>query len=188
MDDRTFRIAIVLIGHVMWLSAAALRLLRGGRALGLSRRSGWLVEQYPVLVWIPLVVATFFLTGQTDLGPGWQLAGVAIALAGSLFAAWSMWTLGRGYGVRTDVYDGAQLKTDGTYALVRHPMYLGMLDYHVGASLALESVALLFATALIVVPYTALRIAAEERVLASAFGGAWTSYAARIPALVPLPR
>jgi protein-S-isoprenylcysteine O-methyltransferase Ste14 len=178
----------VLIGHVMWLSTAALRLLRRDRALGLSQRSGWLVEHYPVLVWVPLVGATFFLTGQADLPAGWQVAGMAVALAGSLFAAWSMWTLGRGYSVRTDVYQGQPLKTDGTYAVVRHPMYLGILDYHVGASLALESVALLVTTAVIVVPYTALRIAAEERVLASAFGAAWASYAARVPALVPLPR
>jgi hypothetical protein len=138
VDDRTIRIAIVVIGHVMWLSTAALRFLRSDRAPAASRRN-WLIELYPYLVWIPLVLATFFASGQAELGRSWQLAGVAIALIGSLLAAWAMWTSRR------------------------YPKYVGILDYHVGAALALESVALIVATALIVVPYTAVRMAAERR-------------------------
>lgn len=188
MDDRTIRAAIIVIGHVMWLSTAALRILRGQRAHWVSRRAGWLVEHYTVLVWIPLVPAAFSFTGQVELPDGWQLVGVATALAGSLFAAWAMWSLGRAYGIRTDLFEGHALKTDGAYAVVRHPMYLGIIVYHVGASLALESLALLIVTGLLVLPYTALRIAAEERVLRSAFAGSWDAYAGRVPALSPLPR
>lgn len=188
MDDRGVRLAIILIGHVMWLSAGALRVLRGQRAHALSQRSGLVVEHYPLLVWIPLVLATFLAQGQVELDDAWRFAGIGVALAGSLFAAWAMWSLGRGYGIRTDVFAGQELKTDGPYAFVRHPMYLGIVDYHVGASLALESVALILATALLVLPYTAVRIAAEERVLRLRFGAMWDAYADRVPALVPVPR
>lgn len=188
MDDSTIRIASVVIGHLMWLSAAALRILRGDRATAASQRSSWLVEHYPILVWVPLVLAVFFAIQQVDLGLAWQLAGVVIALGGSLLAAWATWSLGREYGVKTDVLAVRRLRTAGPFALVRHPMYLGILDYHVGASLALESLALLLATALVIVPYTAVRIAAEERVLRLAFGAAWGDYARRVPALLPLPR
>lgn len=182
------RVAIILIGHVMWLSAAALRIWRGDRPHAASQRAGWLIENYPILVWIPLVIAAFFATRQVTLDPTWQVTGIVIALAGSLFAAWSMWSLGRDYAVKTDVLIGRRLRTRGAFAVVRHPMYLGIVDYHVGASLALESVALIVATALFVIPYTAVRIAAEERVLRSAFGEAWSDYARRVPALLPLPR
>ncbi len=138
MDDRTLKIAIVVIGHVMWLSTAAIRILRGEQALGLTGRGGLLLQLYPYLVWVPLVLATFFATGQADLGAEWQIAGLAIALASSLLAAWAMWTAPRS----------------------RYP---GIVGYHLGAALALESVALVVATAALVVPYTLARIAAERR-------------------------
>ena len=138
MDDRTIRIAIVVIGHLMWLSTAAIRVLRGEQALGFTGRGNLLIQLYQYLVWVPLVIATFFATGQTELGLEWKIAGLGIALVSSLAGAWAMWTAPRS----------------------RYP---GIVGYHLGAALALESVALVVATALIVVPYTAARIAAEAR-------------------------
>jgi len=187
-DDRTLRAAIIVIGHIMWLSTAALRVVRGDRLHRVTERSSWPIELYPVLVWLPLLLATFLFVGQAEIDDGVQLGGVALALAGSVFAAWAMWSLSRSYGVRTDVFEGHQLKANGPFALVRHPQSLGIVAYHVGASLALESVLLIFVTALVIVPYTALRIGAEERVLRSAFGSAWDDYAARVPRILPLPR
>jgi protein-S-isoprenylcysteine O-methyltransferase Ste14 len=64
-------------------------------------------------------------------------------------------------------------------------MYLGIVLFHVGASLALESPLLLVATALFVAPFTALRISAEEKVLKDAFGERYLRYAERVPALIP---
>lgn len=185
-DDRTLRAAIIVIGHIMWLSTAALRVVRGDREHRVSRRAGWAVELYPVLVWIPLLLATFFFVGQAEIEDSVQLAGVVVALGGSLFAAWAMWSLARSYGVRTDVFEGHTLKLDGPFAVVRHPQYLGFLTYHLGASLALESLALLAATALAILPYTLVRIAAEERVLRDAFGETYDAYASRVRRLVPL--
>jgi len=96
-----------------------------------------------------------------------------------------MWSLGRSYGIRMDVFEGHSLKTDGPYAVVRHPMYLGIVLFHLGASLALQSPLLLAATALFVVPFTAVRIGAEEKVLRDAFGERYLRYAERVPALIP---
>jgi len=188
MDDRQIRAILIVIGHVMWLSAAALRMRRGDARQAVSSRSSWIVEKYPLLVWIPLLAATFFFANEVDLAIAWRYAGLVTALIASLFSAWAMWSLGQGYGVGTDVFEGRTLKTDGAYRLVRHPMYLGITGYHVGASLALESVALLIATLVFVVPYTAVRIAAEDRVLRGAFGASWSAYARRVPALLPFPR
>jgi len=96
-----------------------------------------------------------------------------------------MWSLGRSYGIRMDVFEDHQLKTDGPYALVRHPMYLGIVLFHLGASLTLQSPLLLAATALFVVPFTQIRIRAEEKVLQDAFGERYLRYAERVPRLVP---
>jgi len=184
MDDRTLRIAVLLSAHLIFLSAGALRILRGQRAHLLVAHAPWWIQYYPPLVWFPFVVA-YVQPLAIDLDRSLQLVGLAIAVAAAAFAAWAMWSLGRSYGIRMDVFAGHSLKTDGPYALVRHPMYLGIVFFHLGASLALESPLLLFATAVFVVPFTAVRIGAEEKVLQDAFGERYLRYAERVPALIP---
>ena len=188
MDDRTIRIAIILIGHLMWLSTAALRFVRRSRGHSLRAAAPWYVSFYPPLVWVPLVVATLFVKGERELEDGFQMAGLAIAFAGSTFGAWSMWSLGQAYGAKLDLFAGHRLKTDGPFAVVRHPMYLAIIVYHVGAALALESLSVLAVAAVFVVPYTAIRIGYEERVLHDGFGADYEAYAGRTPMLLPLPR
>ena len=184
MDDRSLRIAVLLSAHLIFLSAGALRILRGQRAHLLVADAPWWIQYSPPLVWLPFVVA-YVQPFAIDLDQGVRLAGLAFAAASAAFAAWAMWSLGRSYGIRMDVFEGHSLKTDGPYALVRHPMYLGIVLFHLGASLALESPLLLAATALIVAPFTAIRIGAEERVLRDAFGERYLRYAERVPALIP---
>lgn len=190
MDDRTIRIALLLAAHVIFLSAAALRIVRGQRGHLLRTEAPWWIQYYPPLVWIPFVLAYAQVAWLPTLMPGvpladgFQLAGLGIAVLSAVFAAWGMWTLGRSYGIRLDLFHGHTLKTDGAFALVRHPMYLGIVTFHVGAALALESVPLLVLSAVVVVPLTLARIAAEERVLREAFTS-YADYARRVPALVP---
>ena len=185
MDDRALRIALILAGHVMWLSAAALRILRGRRGHWVRGEGPWWIEYYPPLVWLPLLGVVFLRPFPIELDPIVRYAGLALAWVAALFAAWAMWSLGRGYGIRTDIFEGHLLKTNGPYSLVRHPMYLGIVGFHVGASLALASAALLAATALIIVPYTVARLVAEERVLDRAFQGSFAAYARAVPPLLP---
>jgi protein-S-isoprenylcysteine O-methyltransferase Ste14 len=176
MDDRSIRIAVLLSAHVIFLSAAALRIVRGQRGHLLRTEAAWWIQYYPPLVWLPFVLVyaqVAWLPGlvrTVDLAQGVQLTGFGVALASALFAAWGMWTLGRSYGIRLDLFEGHTLKTDGAFALVRHPMYLGIVLFHVGAAVALESVSLLVLTAIVVVPLTLARIAAEEAVLREGFG------------------
>lgn len=184
VDDRSIRIAVLLAGHIIFLSAAALRILRGQRGHQLVAEAPLWVQYYPPLVWLPFLVA-YVQPLPVELADGIRYAGIAIAVVAAVFAAWAMWSLGRSYGIRLDVFEGHTLKTDGPYALVRHPMYLGIVLFHIGASLALQSPLLLGATALFVVPFTAIRIVAEEKVLREAFGERYQRYAERVPALLP---
>lgn len=187
MDERTLRIAVLLAAHVIFLSAAALRIVRGSRAHQLVARSAWWITYYPPLVWLPFLVAYVFPV-PVEIDRGLRIAGLAVCWLAAIFGAWAMWSLGRGYGIKLDVFEGAALKTDGPYAISRHPMYLGILVYHLGAILALESALLAVATIAYVLPLTAARIAAEDSVLAEAFGERYAAYRRAVPALVPLPR
>ena len=184
MDDRALRIGVLLAAHIIFLSAAALRILRGQRRHLLRSQASWWLQYYPPLVWIPFVVA-YFVPLAVDLPIGVRLGGLALAIASAIFAAWAMWSLGKSYGIRMDLFEGHRLVTKGPYRLTRHPMYLGIVSFHFGATLAMESLALFVITILYVIPFTALRIRAEDRVLAEGFGDDFRAFAGRVPALVP---
>jgi protein-S-isoprenylcysteine O-methyltransferase Ste14 len=187
MDDRALRIGVLLAAHVIFLSAGALRILRGERKHLVRSESPWFLQYYPPLVWVPFVVAYFFPLA-VDLPMAVRLLGLAIAIASGVFAAWAMWSLGKSYGIRMDLFDGHRLVTGGPYRLSRHPMYLGIVSFHVGATMAMESIALLVITFVYVIPFTVLRIRAEDSVLAAGFGEEFRAFAGRVPALVPFTR
>jgi protein-S-isoprenylcysteine O-methyltransferase Ste14 len=187
MDDRALRISVLLAAHVIFLSAGALRIIRGQRGHLLRSHDAWWLQYYPPLVWVPFVVAYFFPV-PVDLPMPVRLAGLAIAIGSAVFAAWGMWSLGKSYGIRMDLYEGHRLVTGGPFRFTRHPMYLGIVSFHVGATLAMESLALLVITLVYVIPFTAMRIRAEDGVLATGFGDEFRAFARRVPALVPFTR
>jgi protein-S-isoprenylcysteine O-methyltransferase Ste14 len=187
VDDRSLRIGALLAAHIIFLSAAALRLLRGRRKHQLRSEGNWFIQYYPPLVWVPFVFAYFYPV-PVALPMVVRLAGLAIAVVSALFAAWGMWSLGKSYGLRMDLFEGHRLVTGGPYRLTRHPMYLGIVSFHIGATLAMESLALIVITVLYVIPFTAMRIRAEDKVLAAGFGDEFRAFAGRVPAFVPFAR
>ena len=184
-EERVLRLGVVLAGHLIFLSAGALRIVRGERKHWIEAPGVWAVRWYPPLVWLPLLVAVFLQPGRLPLAAPIPTAGLALATVSALYAARAMWSLGRSYGIGMDLFEGHRLKTDGPYGGVRHPMFLGILGYHLGASCALESLFLLVATLVVLVPFTAIRIVAEERALAVGFGEAFERYRARTSTLLP---
>ena len=187
MDDRALRIAVLLSAHIIFLSAGALRIIRGQRNHLVRSQAPWYLQYYPPLVWIPFVVAYFFPVA-VDLPMGVRYAGLAIAVASAVFSAWAMWSLGKSYGIRMDLFEGHRLVTDGPYRLTRHPMYLGIVLFHMGATIAMESLALLVITLVYVIPFTAIRIRAEDSILAAGFGDEFRAFSGRVPAFVPFAR
>jgi protein-S-isoprenylcysteine O-methyltransferase Ste14 len=187
VDDRALRIGVLLSAHIIFLSAGALRILRGARNHLVRSEGPWFLQYYPPLVWLPFVIAYFFPL-PIDLPTTVRIAGLAIAVASAVFAAWAMWSLGKSYGIRMDLFEGHRLVTSGPYRLTRHPMYLGIVSFHVGATIAMASLALLVITLVYVIPFTVMRIQAEDRVLAAAFGDEFRAFAGGVPALVPFTR
>jgi methanethiol S-methyltransferase len=80
--------------------------------------------------------------------------------------------------------DSSVLKVDGLYAVVRHPLMTGML-LAFWATPRMSAAHLLFAV--MSTGYIALGVHFEERDLRRTFGPAYDDYAARVPALVPVP-
>jgi protein-S-isoprenylcysteine O-methyltransferase Ste14 len=124
-----------------------------------------------------------------DADAGVAIAGSVLALTGALFAAWGKARLGRLFSPQLGVQEGHRLVTTGPYAVVRHPIYLGVIDFIIGSALYTNDVALL-AVAFLFIIYFVAQIRIEERFFATHFGREWLEYQARTPALFPrvLPR
>jgi len=115
----------------------------------------------------------------------WQFwAGVAITLGGLAFAVWARRHIGRNWSATVTLKQDHELVTSGPYALVRHPIYTGLLFGFLGSAIALGQWRGLLAAAIV---YVALlrKYKLEERWMCERFGIAYDAYRARVKALVP---
>ena len=120
------------------------------------------------------------------LPPGAWLfwAGAGVTAAGLLFTVWARRHIGRNWSASVTLKRGHELVTSGPYALVRHPIYTGLLFAFAGSALAvgewrgIVSVAIVLASL-----WRKLRL--EERWMRERFGTVYDDYARRVKALVP---
>jgi protein-S-isoprenylcysteine O-methyltransferase Ste14 len=104
-----------------------------------------------------------------------------------IFVLWGRLALGKNYFVSTSLgaqlFAEHQLVTSGPFAIVRHPMYAGLITAAIGALLIYFT----WTTAYFAIfaPFLILRAWREERVLAEEFGGQWDEYCERVPMLFP---
>lgn len=140
-----------------------------------------LLEAATIGAWL-LVRGRFRFLPEPDAAVA--IAGAALALTGAAFAAWAKLRLGRFFSPQLGIQEGHRLVTTGPYAVVRHPIYLGLIDFIIGSALFLNDAALLVVALLFVVWFRAqLRI--EERFFEGHFGEEWARYRAEVPALFP---
>ena len=110
--------------------------------------------------------------------------GAAVMIAGLLFAVWAREHLGRNWSRSVTIKEGHELITSGPYAVVRHPIYTGILVGFVGTAIALSQVRGLVVLVLISLVFW-IKLRMEERWMRAQFGGSYAAYANRTAALVP---
>src|SRR5215831_3787553 len=100
------------------------------------------------------------------------LAAVAVALAysSSLFILRAIRTLGKQWTFEARVIKGHELVTQGPYAIVRNPIYLGMFGMIIGTGLVFSRWWTLSAAVVSFLIGNRIRIRAEERLLRETFG------------------
>lgn len=110
--------------------------------------------------------------------------GAAVTVAGLLFAIWARQHLASNWSSSVTIKQDHELITSGPYALVRHPIYTGILTGFLGTAIALAQVRGFIALVLLFVIFWAkLRI--EEEWMRSQFGETYASYSQKTAALVP---
>ena len=115
----------------------------------------------------------------------WEFwVGVIVTLAGLAFAVWARRHIGRNWSAIVTLKQDHELVTSGPYALVRHPIYTGLLLGFLGSAIALGQWRGLLAVAIV---YLSLlrKYRLEERWMHERFGVAYDAYRARVKALVP---
>jgi protein-S-isoprenylcysteine O-methyltransferase Ste14 len=123
---------------------------------------------------------------------GWMLGELMLAAVAVVLAYGSNWwclravqTLGKQWTYAARVVEGHELITQGPYAVVRNPIYLGMFGLMVATGLVLCTWwALVLAIAFFLVG-NEIRIRAEEKLLRETFGAKFEEYADRVPAFFP---
>jgi len=77
-----------------------------------------------------------------------------------------------------------ELRTDGPYAVTRHPIYTGLLGMILGTVL-LNGLGVTLALPVVGAAIVATRIPIEERLMSSAFPDEYARYRRRVPRLLP---
>jgi len=115
----------------------------------------------------------------------WQFyVGLGLTIAGLLFAVWARAYLGKNWSRSVTVKQDHELITSGPYALVRHPIYTGLLGAFLGTSIAIGELRALVAIVILFISlWTKLRM--EEAWMKEQFGETYAAYTSHVAALVP---
>ena len=110
--------------------------------------------------------------------------GAAVTVVGLLFAIWARHHLASNWSSAVTIKQDHELITTGPYALVRHPIYTGILTGFLGTAIALSQVRGIIGFVLIFLVLWA-KLRREEQWMRSQFGGTYAAYASHTAALVP---
>ena len=118
----------------------------------------------------------------------WMLTiGSFLFFPGMALLLWARLTLGQNYFVSTamgvQLFAEHQLVTKGPYAIIRHPMYVGLTLAAWGALLIYFTWTTVYFA--VFAPLLAFRALREEQALSAEFGEQWRDYRKRVPPFIP---
>jgi protein-S-isoprenylcysteine O-methyltransferase Ste14 len=137
-----------------------------------------------LLLWVPRISLPVLGDRFLPLTPWPFWVGVALTAGGLLFTVWARVHIGMNWSGIVTIKEGHELITSGPYAIVRHPIYTGLLLAFAGSALArAEWRGILAVVIALWALWRKLRI--EERWMREQFGEAYQAYSKRVAALVP---
>jgi protein-S-isoprenylcysteine O-methyltransferase Ste14 len=110
--------------------------------------------------------------------------GVVLCIAGLSFCIWARISLGRNWSGAVTLKGGHELITQGPYAIVRHPIYTGLLGMIVATVIVLGHVA-----GIIALPFVFwglwIKLRYEEKLMLQKFPDEYAAYQQRVRRLIP---
>jgi protein-S-isoprenylcysteine O-methyltransferase Ste14 len=110
--------------------------------------------------------------------------GIFVTCLGVAVAIWARYILGQYWSARVEVKVDHQLICSGPYALVRHPIYTGLLLASVGTALFVGEWRAILAIAFAAIGFS-IKAKQEESLMKSEFGGRYQEYRKRTGFLIP---
>ena len=144
-----------------------------------------LTHSVPLVIAIWLFAAARILRGRfLPDGAGWWWLGAVLVAAGLAWTVYARAVLGRNWSAEVTFKQDHELIESGPYALVRHPIYTGLVVMALGTAINYGRV---IGFVLFIGLCGALwwKARQEERIMASHFPGAYADYKARVHAIVP---
>jgi protein-S-isoprenylcysteine O-methyltransferase Ste14 len=186
MSGQLIAATAILSFAIYIVFASRIRARAHARGRTTVARGGTLAQALPYLIWIPYVVIAVRPGPELPLPDAARWVGLGLIVAGIAFSMWAAATLGRHFDLEVEVHEGHAVVDRGPFAIVRHPVYLGLAVHFIGACLATGNLMLVAGTLFGTFPALYVRAAAEERLLREALGPAYDAYARRVPMLIPL--
>jgi protein-S-isoprenylcysteine O-methyltransferase Ste14 len=150
---------------------------------GLTARDSGLIVVAVVCLGLAIAGRSHF--DGLAVGALWvRVLGLVVLVASTVFTLWARFSLGTMWSQAPKVKDDHQLRTDGPYAVTRHPIYTGLLGMMLGATLlsGIGQWIVLFPVGLIVFE---VKIRMEERLMVATFSDEYPRYRRQVPQLVP---
>jgi protein-S-isoprenylcysteine O-methyltransferase Ste14 len=169
---------------VTWIAGA---LYWARRSHGTRQRSSRAFWSMVLIVGSILVVHRIWHDSAdvTDHSLWITLPGLVLLVASTGFTIWARLRLGRMWSSSPNVLQADhELRTDGPYAITRHPIYTGLLGMVVGTVLV-NGLGSSLGFLVIAVVFLAGRIPVEEHLMSETFPDAYRRYRERVPLLVP---
>jgi protein-S-isoprenylcysteine O-methyltransferase Ste14 len=117
--------------------------------------------------------------------PSWlRWSGALVATIGVAFWVYSQAVLDRNWSPQLQIQDGHELMKKGPYAVMRHPLYTGMIVWVLGLALFTANVGFMVFAFLSVV-LLAARVPREEKMMKDRFGEEYRVYQAETGGFVP---
>jgi len=127
------------------------------------------------------IFAYFILSGRIIADSIWFF----IQILGFIISLWSIIVMKIGnFNIQPEVKTAAIFKTNGPYAIIRNPMYIGIILFFVAALISNYSSLHLSAFTLLVIVLLE-KIALEEIFLSERFGNAYFKYKKKTYRLIP---
>jgi protein-S-isoprenylcysteine O-methyltransferase Ste14 len=170
------------------------RQLDGSRILVQPHREAsvtWDTLLYRVFIVAGFILMTPWMSRRVLVPRLWHVgyagayALAAVTLAGILFTWWARIHIGRLWSGSITRKENHHIVDTGPYALVRHPIYTGLILALLATAAAQATVPALAGAALLSIGFW-LKARAEERFLTAELGAdAYDDYRRRVPMLVP---
>ena len=114
-----------------------------------------------------------------------EIPGLVLLVASTAFTIWARVRLGRMWSASPGtLQESHELRTDGPYAVTRHPIYTGLLGMLLG-SVLLNGLGVSLVFLVIGALVIATRIPVEERLMSKTFPEQYARYRRRTPRIVP---